>query len=91
LARLKEDVMNVDTDGLPRRFAVGTHYIVEGGPDQNGKFRVTSRFLVFPDGRELHLRASTTGKHSRTIAIRQKALALRVRAARLRARARRKR
>jgi hypothetical protein len=78
--------MSAATDRLPRRFPVGTHYIVEGAPDDKGTFRVTSRVLVFPDGRELHLPAPATGRHQRTMATRQKTPPLRASASRLRAR-----
>jgi len=42
-------------DSLPDRFPAGTRYIVEGGSDRQGRFRVTLRRLVFPDGREIEL------------------------------------
>jgi hypothetical protein len=40
---------------LPDRFPAGTRYIVEGGSDRQGRFRVTLRRLIFPDGREVEL------------------------------------
>jgi len=79
--------MSIETDRLPRRFPVGTHYIVEGGPDDKGRFRVTSRVLVFPNGREIHLSAPGPGKHARAMATRQQTLALRGGASRQRTRA----
>jgi hypothetical protein len=45
-------------DCLPDRFPAGTRYIVEGGSDRRGRFRVTLRRLVFPDGRQMELAAS---------------------------------
>jgi len=42
-------------DSLPDRFPAGTRYIVEGGSDRQGRFRVTLRRLIFPDGREMEL------------------------------------
>ena len=47
-SRLKQDC-------LPDRFPAGTRYIVEGGSDRQGRFRVTLRRLVFPDGRQIEL------------------------------------
>ena len=81
--------MSIEANGLPRRFPVGTRYIVEGAPDKKGKFRVTSRFLIFPDGREVHLGASGVGKRPRAVAARQKTQTLKARASRLRARKKR--
>ncbi len=41
------------TSGLPRRFPVGTKFVIEGRP--GGKGRVFSRYLEFPDGTRLRL------------------------------------
>jgi hypothetical protein len=81
--------MSIETDGLPRRFPVGTRYIVEGAPDKKGKFRVTSRFLIFPNGREVHLSTPATRKQPRAVAARQKTQTLKARASRLRERKKR--
>jgi hypothetical protein len=45
---------------LPASFPDGTRCIIEGEPDSEGKLRVTSRCIVFPDGSRLHLSASAT-------------------------------
>jgi hypothetical protein len=64
LPRLKQDC-------LPDRFPAGTRYIVEGGSDRRGRFRVTLRRLVFPDGRQIELavaappHAGTSGRPRR--------------------------
>jgi hypothetical protein len=41
---------------LPSRFPVGTRYVIEGEPNQYGELRVTSRYVVLPDGTKLELR-----------------------------------
>ena len=41
------------TNGLPRRFPVGTKFVIEGRPGGNG--RVFSRYLEFPDGTKVCL------------------------------------
>lgn len=46
-----------DLVGLPRRIPTGTHYIVEGERDADGEFKVTSRYLVLPNGMQRHLNA----------------------------------
>jgi hypothetical protein len=40
---------------LPREFPEGTRFVVEGRPDPDGKTRIVSRYLVFPDGRRVDL------------------------------------
>jgi len=42
-------------DGLPRRFPVGTRYVVEGRGGGQGRFRIRLRYLEFPDGRHVEL------------------------------------
>jgi len=42
-------------DGLPRRFPVGTHYVVEGRGGGQGRLRIRLRYLEFPDGRHVEL------------------------------------
>ena len=42
---------------LPREFPEGTRFVVEGRPDPDGKTRIVSRYLVFPDGRRVDLPA----------------------------------
>ncbi len=43
---------------LPTRFPVGTRYIVEGEPNEAGELRITSRYLVLPNGRRLDVTAN---------------------------------
>jgi hypothetical protein len=40
---------------LPRRFPVGTRYVLEGVPAEQGRLRVISRLLVLPNGQEFDL------------------------------------
>lgn len=40
---------------LPREFPEGTRFVVEGRPGPDGKTRIVSRYLVFPDGRRIDL------------------------------------
>jgi hypothetical protein len=40
---------------LPREFPEGTRFVVEGRPGSDGKTRIVSRYLVFPDGRRVDL------------------------------------
>jgi hypothetical protein len=40
---------------LPSRFPVGTHYVVEGVPGQDGELVITSRYVVLPNGTQLDL------------------------------------
>jgi hypothetical protein len=35
---------------VPSRFPIGTHYILEGEPAANGGVRVTSRYVLMPNG-----------------------------------------
>jgi hypothetical protein len=44
---------------LPTRFPVGTRYVVEGEPNQNGELRITSRYVLLPSGVRLELRVDT--------------------------------
>ena len=40
---------------LPKRFPVGTKYIVEGRCDEDGVFRTSARYLLLPNGRQIDL------------------------------------
>lgn len=40
---------------LPKRFPVGTTYVVEGHGGEAGHLRVSSRYLVLPGGRRINL------------------------------------
>ena len=49
---------------LPKRFPVGTTYIVEGRGGENGQLRVFSRYLVLPGGRRISLASDFAGPAS---------------------------
>jgi hypothetical protein len=38
---------------LPKRFPIGTTYVIEGRAGQNGHLRVFSRYIVLPNGRRV--------------------------------------
>jgi len=40
---------------LPRRFPVGTRYVLEGVPGKEGQLQVISRMLVLPNGTRFDL------------------------------------
>jgi hypothetical protein len=40
---------------LPWHFPVGTRYVVEGVPGEDGELKITSRVVVLPNGTELAL------------------------------------
>ena len=44
---------------LPRRFPVGTRYVLEGVPTEAGQLRVISRLLVLPNGQQFDLTHET--------------------------------
>lgn len=47
--------MGAQPNRLPRRFPVGTKYVIEGQGGGEGRLRVSSRYIEFPDGRHLRL------------------------------------
>jgi hypothetical protein len=49
--------MQLQVSALPERVPVGTTYVIVGRNRQDGKLHVFSRYLVFPDGREVELPA----------------------------------
>jgi hypothetical protein len=49
--------MLAQMDALPRRVPIGTTYVIVGRNGTDGKLHVSSRHLVFPDGREVELPA----------------------------------
>jgi hypothetical protein len=63
----------MQADRLPKRFPVGTKYVVEGKSRGEGQVQIFSRYLVFPDGRCLDLPADSTefAPHPAAIARRQ--------------------
>jgi hypothetical protein len=40
---------------LPKRFPVGTKYVIEGRTNAEGVFQVSSRYLLMPNGRHIDL------------------------------------
>lgn len=40
---------------LPKRFPIGTIYVVEGHGGERGNLRVFSRYVVLPDGQRINL------------------------------------
>ncbi len=42
---------------LPKRFPVGTTYVVEGRAGENGQLQVFSRFVVLPGGQRINVSA----------------------------------
>jgi hypothetical protein len=51
--------MDLPADRLPRRFPVGTRYVVEGRGGGEGRLRIHLRYLEFPDGRHVDLPVDT--------------------------------
>jgi hypothetical protein len=51
----QERIMSV-VNRLPSRFPVGTRYVIEGRPNQQGELQITSRYVVLPNGTKLDLR-----------------------------------
>jgi hypothetical protein len=47
------------TNGLPKRFPVGTKFVIEGRPCGDGQVKVSSRYLEFPDGTCIRLPVDT--------------------------------
>lgn len=49
------------TSRLPKRFPVGTTYVVEGHGGEDGNLRVFSRYVVLPSGQRINLGADLGG------------------------------
>ena len=49
---------------LPKRFPVGTTYVVEGRGGEDGHLRVFSRYVVLPGGRRINVMADFGGPAS---------------------------
>jgi hypothetical protein len=49
------------TSRLPKRFPVGTTYVVEGHGGEDGNLRVFSRYVVLPNGQRINLGADLGG------------------------------
>lgn len=56
-SKLGVSKMGAPKDRLPRRFPVGTRFVVEGEPDRHGILRIVSRTVVMPSGRRYDLPA----------------------------------
>lgn len=54
-------------DRLPRRFPVGTRYVVEGIPGDDGELTITSRRVVLPNGTVLPLPVSSQRPATRKV------------------------
>src|ERR1700723_2175458 len=50
--------------GLPKRFPVGSTYVVEGRGGENGHLRVFSRYVVLPGGRRIDVGGDFGGSGS---------------------------
>jgi hypothetical protein len=46
---------NSEQERLPKRFPVGSTYVIEGRGGEEGHLRVFSRYLVLPGGRRINL------------------------------------
>ena len=46
---------------LPKRFPVGTTYVLEGRGGENGDLRVFSRYVVLPGGQRINLASGSGG------------------------------
>jgi hypothetical protein len=49
---------------LPKRFPIGTTYVLEGRGGEHGDLRVYSRFLVLPGGQRINLAGDFAGPAS---------------------------
>jgi hypothetical protein len=53
--------VNPQPNSLPKRFPVGTTYVVEGRGGEDGHLRVFSRYVVLPGGRRINITADFGG------------------------------
>jgi hypothetical protein len=44
---------------LPKRFPVGTKYVIEGRCDEDGVFHTSARYVLLPNGRHIDLPKKT--------------------------------
>ena len=54
-----------DLARLPRRFPVGTRYVLEGIPAPEGQLQVISRLIVLPNGQQFDLTHEAPELHRR--------------------------
>jgi hypothetical protein len=66
LGKFPESAMAIRPESLPSRFPVGTKFVLEGRRDRKGRLRISSRYLEFPDGRQVDLLAAERAPPSRT-------------------------
>ena len=63
--RKRESVMHLSisrtANRLPKRFPIGTTYIVEGQGGESGHLRVFSRYVLLPGGRRINLADDSGG------------------------------
>jgi hypothetical protein len=71
-------------DRLPRRLPVGTRYVVEGVPGDDGELTIVSRTVVLPNGTFLSLPAASHRPAGRKVPRPNKAAAASKRNARTR-------
>lgn len=50
---------------LPKKFPIGTTYVVEGRGGEAGRLEVSSRYLVLPGGQRINLADDTQAKAAR--------------------------
>ncbi len=55
---------NFKPNRLPKRFPVGTTYVVEGRGRKRGHLRVFSRYVILPGGRRINLAEDLGGPAS---------------------------
>jgi hypothetical protein len=54
---------------LPKRFPIGTTYVIQGRGGQNGGFQVFSRYVVLPSGARINV-AGDFGEQARPLRVR---------------------
>src|ERR1700730_17372789 len=64
-SHIKRVVMSLSAERqpsrLPKRFPVGTTYVVEGRGDEGGHLRVLSRYVLLPGGRRIDVAGNFSG------------------------------
>jgi len=56
--------MAYSLSSLPRRFPVGTKFVIEGQTRGEGQLRVSKRYLEFPDGTFMRLPLQPAGREA---------------------------
>lgn len=57
---------------LPKRFPVGTKFVVEGFGGDEGALRVVSRYLILPNGRRVNVPAHSSQPASSRLSARRR-------------------